>query len=359
MALAHTPFTLSGLSLPHRIVMAPMTRSRSGADGTVSALDAAYFRQRASAALIITGGIQINQVAEGYPGTPGIYRPDQVDSWREVTEAAHQAGGRIFAQLSHNGRIGHPLNNGGLTPVAPSAVRATRTITTLQGPQEIPTPRELSSSEVEQVIKDFVQAARNAVDAGFDGVEIHGGNGYLLHQFLSTNVNQRTDEWGGSVSGRIRLAEEVVRQVAAEIGPDRVGIRLAPGNSFNDVDEPDAAELYTALVTALNGMGIAYLHLVEGPDGRPLTEMIRQLFTGALILNPYSGARPTGIEELALLDEGLADLIAFATHFIANPDLPRRLKDGVPLASPDFQTVQGGGAEGYIDYPAAQQALYS
>ncbi|WP_214409239.1 alkene reductase [Sphaerisporangium fuscum] len=352
MTSAFDPITVAGTRLANRMVMAPMTRSRAQG-GLVTELTAEYYAQRASAGLIITEGVQPSVIGQGYPFTPGLYSAEQVAAWRKVTDAVHAEGGRIFAQLLHTGRIGHPvLLPDGLVPVAPSPVAARGQLFTPDGMKDFVTPRELTAAEIEQTIADHVSAARNAVEAGFDGVELHGANGYLIHQFLAAGTNRRTDGWGGSTSGRIRLAVEVVSAVASAIGGARTGLRLSPGAMSNDIQEPDPGPVYQALVQRLATLDLAYLHIMEAAGHRELTHTMRRRFPGAFILNPHTGARPTGPEELELIDDGTADLIAFGQLFLANPDLPRRLATGSPLNTPDRATFYGGDAAGYTDYPA-------
>ncbi|MFE1265856.1 alkene reductase [Streptomyces sp. NPDC058758] len=354
MTTAFDPVDLAGTRLANRIAMAPMTRSR--ADGTLrtpTALTAEYYAQRASAGLIITEGVQPVPEGQGYPDTPGLHSREQIAAWREVTDAVHERGGRIFAQLMHAGRIGHPdLLDGGLHPVGPSPVAAAGQVYTHEGPKDFPAPRELTGDQVHEAIAGFAAAARNAVEAGFDGVEIHGANGYLIQQFLATGSNHRTDEWGGPVENRIRFAVEVVRAVAAEIGPDRTGLRISPANSLNDIAETETEELYLALLAAIEPVGIAYLHVLEtGPERRPLVLDLRKRFAGTFILNPATEG-PTGAESLALIEDGVADLVAYGALFISNPDLPARLRAGGPFAEPDRTTFFGGDHRGYTDYPA-------
>ncbi|RSM99202.1 alkene reductase [Nonomuraea sp. WAC 01424] len=351
MSIAFDPIAVGRTKLANRLVMAPMTRSRAR-DGLVTELTARYYVQRASAGLIVTEGVQPSAVGQGYPFTPGLHSAEQIAAWREVTAAVHAAGGKIFAQLLHTGRIGHPvLLPEGLVPVAPSPVAARGQLFTPDGVKEFVTPRELTAAEIEQTVADFAAAARNAVEAGFDGVELHGANGYLIHQFLSPGTNRRTDGWGGSVPGLVRFAVEVVSAVAGAIGGDRTGLRISPGMPNNDMHEPDPRPVYEELVSRTAALDLAYLHVMEAGD-RELTRELRRRFSGALILNPHTGDRPTGPEELALIDDGTADLIAFGRLFLANPDLPRRLAAGSPLNAADPATFYGGAAEGYTDYPA-------
>ncbi|GAA2864593.1 alkene reductase [Streptosporangium fragile] len=346
-------YALGRLQLPNRIVMAPMTRSRAYVEGVPSTLTALYYAQRASAGLIVSEGVQPSHAGKGYMNTPGLHTDEQVAGWREVTDAVHAAGGRIFAQIMHSGRIGHPDNTGAL-PIGPSAVRADGQIYTPSGLQDYPEPLELSTAEVETTVQDFADAAARAIDAGFDGVEIHGANGYLIHQFLSQNANLRDDRYGGSVENRIRFAVEVTRAVVDRIGADRVGIRLSPGNGAQDLVEDDMHEVYPALVSALAESDLVYLHLIASPSDE-LNETIRKAWPTALIVNDPSIADPPA--RLAHWLERGADLVSFGASFLANPDLPVRLRLGAELNQPDFATAFGGDHRGYTDYPAL--ALHS
>ncbi|MGW5424268.1 alkene reductase [Streptomyces sp. NPDC003943] len=352
MTTAFDPIVLGGKPLTSRIAMAPMTRSRAYGPGAApTELMAEYYAQRAGAGLIVTEGIQPSPVGQGYPDTPGLHTTGQVAAWRTVTEAVHQEDGVIFAQLMHTGRIGHPsLLPEGLVPVAPSAVAAKGRVYTHEGPKDFVTPSELSEAEIRQTIADFANAAHNAVEAGFDGVEIHGANGYLVHQFLAPNTNLRTDAWGGTVEGRIRFAVEVTAAVAEAIGSHRVGLRISPGNQFNDIAEPDPAEVYEALLGKLAGLDLAYLHLMEGPD-RDLTPRLRKAWTGTFVLNPFTYPEVTGLDALKLIEDGAADMLAYGALFLANPDLPTRLAAGGPFNAPDTSTFYGGDHRGYTDYP--------
>ncbi|QDY76169.1 alkene reductase [Streptomyces qinzhouensis] len=354
MTTAFDPADLAGRPLANRIVMAPMTRSRAYGPGhSPTGSMAEYYAQRASAGLIVTEGIQPSVVGQGYPDTPGLHSDEQIAGWRRVTDAVHERGGTIFAQLMHVGRIGHPgLLPGELRPVAPSAVRPDGQVFTKEGPQDFTTPGELSADEVRATIDDYVSAARNAIAAGFDGVELHGANGYLIHQFLAPNTNRRTDEWGGTDENRIRFAVETVRAVADAIGAARVGLRISPSNPYNDIQEPAPDAVYRALVRAVEPVGIAYLHIVEATTGlRPLTRELRGEFSGTLVLNPSSEG-PTGHDALGLVEDGTADLLAFGALFLANPDLPSRLRTSGPYNTPDPATFFGGDERGYTDYPA-------
>ncbi|MFE5515345.1 alkene reductase [Streptomyces sp. NPDC056529] len=354
MTTAFDPIDLAGTRLANRIAMAPMTRSRAeGRSRTPTPLVAEYYAQRASTGLIITEGIQPTAIGQGYPDTPGLYTAEQIAAWREVTDAVHEKGGRIFAQLMHAGRISHPeVLDGDLHPVGPSAVAPAGKLYAGSGLIEFVAPRELTADEVRETIAGFAAAARNAVEAGFDGVEIHGANGYLVQQFLATGSNHRTDEWGGPVENRVRFAVEVVRAVAAEIGPERTGLRISPANTYNDIEETDTDAIYPALVAAIDPIGIAYLHVTEpAPEVRELTLTLRKAFSGTFVLNPATEG-PTGPDALALIEDGTADLVAYGALFIANPDLPARLRAGGPYNTPDPATFFGGDHRGYTDYPA-------
>lgn len=353
MTTASDPIVLGAGNLANRLVMAPMTRSRAyGPGAEPTELMATYYAQRAGAGLIVTEGIQPSVVGQGYPDTPGLHSAGQVRAWRTVTDAVHREGGTIYAQLMHTGRIGHPsLLPDGLAPVGPSAVTAKGQVFTHEGPKEFVTPKELTEAEIRQTIEDFAAAARNAIEAGFDGVELHGANGYLIHQFLAPNTNHRTDAWGGDAEGRIRFAVEVTEAVAAAIGGGRVGLRISPGNQFNDIAEDNPDEVYLALLERLAGLDLAYLHLMEGPN-RDLTPRLRKVWPGTFVLNPFTYPDVTGPDALGLIEDGSADMIAFGSLFLANPDLPRRLASGGPFNAADKATFYGGDHRGYTDYPA-------
>ena len=350
---AFEPFTLGGRRLANRIAMAPMTRSRAyGPGATPTELMATYYAQRASAGLIVTEGIQPSVVGQGYPDTAGLHTQEQVLAWRRVTDAVHEAGGVIIAQLMHAGRVGDPdLLPDDLHPVGPSAVAAQGQLYTHAGPKPFPVPRSLSEAEIGQTVADFAAAARNAIAAGFHGVELHGANGYLIHQFLSTNANQRTDAWGGSVEGRVRFAVEVAAAVADAIGADKVGVRISPGNPLHDIAEDDVEQTYKLLVGGLADLRLAFLDVAEAADQRELTRSLRAQWPAAFILNPHTGGERTGPEQLALLEDGTADIIAFGASFLANPDLPARLAAGGPFNTADRATLFGGDHRGYTDYP--------
>jgi N-ethylmaleimide reductase len=343
------PITLGDVKLEHRLVMAPMTRNRSTPEGVPTALNATYYAQRAAdAALIISEGTQPSPDGQGYLLTPGVYTEAQSAGWREVTDAVHNAGGKIFIQLMHVGRLGHPANTPhGRVPVAPSAVRAAGTIVTAAGPAELPVPRELSTAEVIQVVDQFRQAAACAMDAGADGVEIHGGNGYLVHQFLAPNSNLRADEYGGSIEDRARFAYDVAEAVATEIGAGRTGIRLAPGNPYNDMSELTPKPLYEHLTRRLAELGLAYLHVVHNGDEETVSAM-RDAWPHALLVNRARADLESRLDDL---DSGLADAISLGALHLANPDLATRLRAGAELNTPDPATFYGGDSRGYTDYP--------
>ncbi|MBO4206219.1 alkene reductase [Micromonospora echinofusca] len=357
MSRAFEPVTIGRYTARNRVVMAPMTRSRAhGPGASPTELMATYYGQRAGAGLIITEGTQPSAVGQGYPNTPGLHTAEQVEAWRPVTAAVHEQGGLIFAQLMHTGRIGHPeIYREELTPVGVSPVRADGSVYTANGPREFVTPEPLDEAGIRQTIADFASAARNAIDAGFDGVELHGANGYLLHQFLATNTNQRDDAWGGTVEGRIRFVVEVTEAVVAAIGADRVGLRISPSNPYNDIVEDDHRETYRALLGRLDPLGLAYLHVGEGPDTE-FTDELRERWSGTLILNPFTPGGYTGAEALKLVDTGAADLVSYGALFLANPDLPYRLQVGGPFNTPDYTRAYGGDHEGYTDYPTLAEA---
>lgn len=351
-----SPYDLGGLTLANRIVMAPLTRNRAATGLVPNDLAADYYSQRASAGLIITEATQVSIQAQGYQDTPGLYTPEQIAGWHKVTEAVHAKGGRIFVQLWHVGRVSHVDLHGGEAPVAPSAIRAETKTFVNNGFADVSQPRALELEEIPGIIEDFRRAAANAIKAGFDGVEVHGANGYLLDQFLRETANVRTDAYGGSIENRARLVIETTAAVASEIGAQRTGIRLSPVSPASGiVPSSDEQPQFNHVVEALDGLGIAYIHVVEGATGGPRDatpfdfDVLRQRFRNTYIAN-------NGYDfELAKsrLGDGKADLFAFGHHFIANPDLVERLKSGVPLAQLNPATLYGGGAQGYTDYPAA------
>lgn len=347
MSNLFTPVRIGRYELGNRIVMAPMTRNR--ATGALpNELMRLYYEQRASAGLIVTEGIAPDRYGHGYVDTPGLYSAAQVDGWRRVTGAVHARGGRIFAQLMHTGRISHPSFLDGRTPVAPSAVRPSGHAHTEQGPADFVTPRPLETEEVTGIVSAYARAARLAVAAGFDGVEIHAANGYLPNQFLATNTNLRIDKWGGTVTNRSRFVIEIAEASARAIGSDRVAVRISPGHTYNDIEEEDAEILYAFLAHRLSALNLAYLHVLDSRPGFDVPGLIRANYRGPLMLN-QGYDREHAEADIAARK---AELISFGTPFIANPDLPERLRTGASLSTPDQATFYGGGERGYADYPA-------
>ncbi len=349
-----SPTAVGRLALPHRIALAPLTRNRAGDGGVPTDLNVEYYRQRASAALIITEGTQPSAVGQGYLGTPGLHTDAQVAGWRRVADAVHGEGGRVVAQLMHVGRLAHPDNKGGLESVAPSALAAPGEMVTATGKQPHPVPRALETDELAGVAAEFADAARRAVEAGLDGVELHAANGYLLHQFLAPNSNLRTDGYGGSPEARARFVVEVVQATAAAIGADRVGIRISPAHDVQGTLEPDPADVaatYGALVDAIAPLGLAYLHVLADVS-LPLVQELRHRFGGPLVGNDGFGSVTSRESAARLVEEDLVDVVAVGRLFLANPDLPERWRTGAPLNEPDSRTFYGGGAEGYTDYPS-------
>jgi N-ethylmaleimide reductase len=351
-----SPFTLGPLTLPNRVVMAPMTRNRAGPGNVPGPLNATYYAQRAGAGLIVSEATQVSPQGLGYPGTPGIHSPEQVEGWKLVTEAVHRAGGRIFLQLWHVGRISHPsLQPGGALPVAPSAIAPSGQAWTLDGMKPYVTPHALEADEIAGIVGDFRRGARNARAADFDGVELHGANGYLIDQFLRDGTNKRTDRHGGSAENRVRFLTEVTEAIVGEWGGARVGVRLSPTNPYNDIVDSHPAATFALAVGALERFGLAYLHIVEPAVSDPVAageipdlKFFRKIWRGVLIGNKgYDFARAD-----AAIRDGSADLISFATLYLANPDLPERFRRGGPFNPPDRKTFYGGAAAGYTDYPA-------
>lgn len=353
-----SPIKLGAYELPNRMVMAPLTRNRAGAENVPGLMNATYYVQRASAGLIIAEATQVSPQGVGYPATPGIHSAEQVAGWQLVTKAVHDRGGRIFLQLWHVGRISHPsLQPGGELPIAPSAIAAAGEAQTYDGPQPFVTPRALETHEIPGIIEQFRKGAENALAAGFDGVEIHGANGYLLDQFLRDGTNQRTDEYGGSVANRTRLHLEVTEAVVSIWGADRVGIRLSPSSTFNDMRDSKPEATFGYLVEQLNQFGLAYLHIIDGNEsdlqhGGTIvpTSHFRQIFQGNLMVNGGYDQEKAA----AVIAGGNADLVSFGTLFIANPDLPERFQLNAPLNQPNPATFYGGDEKGYTDYPALQ-----
>lgn len=345
------PIRIGSIELKNRLAMAPMTRDRSTPAGVPTQLNAEYYAQRASNGLIISEGTQPSEDGQGYLLTPGIYTADQIDGWRGVTEAVHGLGGRMVIQLMHVGRISHPANTPhGRQPVAPSAVKPSGKMFTASGLQDLLTPRALEADEIGSTVQDFRCAARAAIAAGADAVEIHGANGYLLQQFLSSNANQRTDNYGGSIANRIRFAVEVAAAVSEEIGGERTGIRISPGNPFNDIVEHDMPELYTALVSELGQLGLAYLHVMHGGN-EDLLDTLRETWAGALLVNRAGASLE---ERIADVETGRADVTTVGTMALANPDLAARIRAGEGLNEADPTTFYGGDDRGYTDYPTLE-----
>lgn len=347
------PFEAQNLELNNRIVMAPMTRSRA-IGSYPNDLMATYYKQRASAGLIITEGVAPSPNGLGYARIPGIFNDEQVEGWKKIADAVHEEGGKIFMQIMHTGRIAHSANiPDGAKVVGPSAVQADSNMwTDDSGMQPLPEPEVITEDQTKETIEEFTTAAKNAVDAGLDGIELHGANGYLLEQFLNPHVNVRTDKYGGSTDNRIRFVLEVAKSVAKTIGGEKTGIRLSPYNTFNDMPEYDETfETYTTLVEELDKLDIAYIHLVETAarnydDGTELLTVLREKFGNLVIVN--GGYDRESAEEV--LEDGRADLISFGAPFISNPDFPHRLQEGIPLTEPDKSTFYSADEKGYIDY---------
>lgn len=354
----YSTFALGDLSLPNRMVLAPMTRNRASGDGVPSGLMVEHYRQRASAGLIIAESAPVSAQGVGYPHTPGLFTSAQVAGWLRVVNAVHSAGGRIFAQLQHCGRISHPSHQAnGARPVGPSAIRPRGHAVTATGFQSFETPRMLETQEISDVVEQFRQGAVHAREAGFDGVEVHGANGYLIDQFLRDGSNRRDDAYGGSIDKRLRFLQEVLDAVTSVFPAARVGLRLTPENSFNDMSDSDPQGHFERTVAAVAGRGLAYLHLLEGDMTGAVRDIdyrrLRGLFGGPYIAN--NGSDKARAE--AAITEGVADLIAFGTAFLANPDLVRRYRDGLLLNKVDPSTFYGGDATGYTDYPFASMDL--
>jgi N-ethylmaleimide reductase len=352
-----TPVKLGRYTLANRIAMAPMTRARAANSGqTPTALHAEYYAQRAGAGLIIAEASQISPHGVGYINTPGIHTDSQIEGWRQVTEAVHASGGRIFLQLWHVGRVSHPDFHAGESPVAPSAINPESKAYTPEGFKTTVMPRALTTREVEATVRDYIRAGENAIRAGFDGVELHGANGYLIEQFLRDSSNTRDDRYGGSVANRGRFLFEIVEGLSETIGSDRVGVRLSPAGVGNIAPDSDTASLYDFVIGVLDSYQLAYLHLIEAPSDSPaltdtpdesVTARYRTLWHGTLIAN-NGYDREHGNAAIA---EGRADVIAYGRAFISNPDLPERFRHEARLVCPDRETMYGSGAEGYTDYP--------
>lgn len=357
------PIKLGKLELKNRIVMPPMTRSRATQPGNcANDMMAAYYAQRASAGLIVAEGTQISPLGQGYAWTPGIYSEEQIAGWKKVTDAVHAKQGTIFAQLWHVGRVTHPDNTGGEQPISSSALKAQNVKVFVDNGQQEPgfvdvvEPREMSKQDIQEVIEQYRQAALNAIEAGFDGVELHAANGYLINQFIDSDANNRIDEYGGSIENRLRFLAQVVAAMTDAIGADRVGVRLAPFTSLNGTVDKTPVETYTAAAVLLNKLNVVYLHIAEVDwDDAPETpiefkQAIRQAYQGTII---YAG-RYDSDKAAQAINDGLADMIGFGRPFIANPDLPNRIKHDYPLATHDPATLFGGAEQGLVDYPEYQ-----
>jgi N-ethylmaleimide reductase len=356
MANLFEPVQLGSLVLANRVFMAPLTRNRADADGIPGELAATYYAQRASAGLIVTEATQISPMGKGYLNTPGIHSPDQVRGWNQIVDSVHNIGGRIFLQLWHVGRISHSsLLPNNAQPVAPSAIRANSHTHIATGSAQVSEPVALNVSGIKETLADYRRAAGNAKEAGFDGVEIHAANGYLIDQFLRTGTNQRTDEYGGVAANRVRFLTEVTEKVLEVWDEKRIGVRISPTGTFNDMRDANSSETFSVAVERLNKYRIGYLHVVESAQDGPqnnesewaLLRSLRELWKGFCVVNGgYDG--PRGEEAIR---SGYADAIAYGRAFLANPDLPRRLQLGSPLNEPDRLTFYGGDARGYTDYP--------
>jgi N-ethylmaleimide reductase len=356
MTTLYDPMQLGSLALRSRVFMAPLTRNRARPDGVPGALAATYYSQRASAGLIITEATQISPMGKGYVNTPGIHSAEQIERWGAVVDRVHASGGTIFLQLWHVGRISHTsLLPGGLQPVAPSAVRANSQTFTTTGLTDVSDPRALTLAEIKQTVADYGTAAANARTAGFDGVEVHAANGYLIDQFLRTGANHRTDAYGGSAANRARFLTDVIEAVTKAWEPKSIGVRLSPLGSFNDMIDSDPEQTFGVAIERLNPYGLGYLHVVErAQDVLPnaeadtaLIQRLRKAWRGVYVANSgYDRARGE-----AAVRSGHADAIAYGRLFLANPDLPRRLQDDAPFNAPDAAGFYGGSDKGYTDYP--------
>jgi N-ethylmaleimide reductase len=355
-------YKLGPCELKNRMIMAPMTRNRAGRGNAPQPMNALYYAQRAGAGLMITEAAPVSPQGLGYPDMPGIYSPEQIVGWRMVTDLVHKRGGLIFLQLFHCGRISHPsLQPGGATPVAPSAIKPEGEAMTYKGPSPFVEPRALETEEIPGIVEQFRRGAENAREAGFDGVELHAANGYLLDQFLRDGSNQRNDQYGGSAENRTRFLFQVIEAVVNVLGDGRVGIRISPENPFNDISDSNSEVLFSHVAQGLNRFPLAYLHVVEidlinptdySASLNPLTQKLRGIYKGVYMTN--GGYDRDGAERV--LERGDADLVSFGRLFLANPDLPERFKKGAPLNEPDESTFYGGDERGYTDYPFLDSA---
>jgi N-ethylmaleimide reductase len=344
------PMELGNISLKNRIVMAPMTRSRADANGVPSEFAIEYYKQRSQAGLIIAEGTSPSINGCGYPRVPGIYHKDQMQRWKQIVQAVHDEGGKIFIQLMHVGRVAHSFNKpSSAETVAPSAVKAAgQMYTDRAGLQEMPTPRALSIEEIPQVIEEYKQATINAFEVGFDGVELHAASGYLPMQFMSTNTNLRKDQYGGSVENRVRFVTETLQAMCSVRGSDKIGIRIWPGSEFNDVHDSHPAETYTELLKKVGPLKLAYVHVIRSPDPHlDSFKLVRDNYKGTIIIN---GGFDCKMGQDAI-QNGQADLISYGSLYLANPDLTERFKKNAPLNAPDPKTFYTPGPQGYVDYP--------
>ncbi|MBB1272961.1 alkene reductase [Psychromonas sp. SR45-3] len=362
--LLFQPLQLGKFSLKNRIVMPPMTRSRAAQPGNeANDIMAKYYAQRTGAGLIISEGTQISALGQGYAWTPGIYSAEQIAGWKKVTDAVHAKGGVMFAQLWHVGRVSHPDNTGGVQPISSSTLKAENVKVFVDdgvgapGFVDVVEPRQMTKTDINNVIEEYRQAALNALEAGFDGIELHAANGYLINQFIDSNANNRTDEYGGSIENRLRFLGEVVAAMVDAIGADRVGVRLAPFTSLNGTVDETPVETYSAAAALLNTHNVVYIHIAEVDwDDAPETplifkENVRAAYQGTLI---YAGRYDAEKGEQAI-KSGLADMIGFGRSFVSNPDLPNRIKNGYPLAAHDPESLFGGAEKGLTDYPEYSQ----
>ncbi len=353
-----TPYERGDLKTAHRIAMAPLTRNR--AVGTVPGpINAEYYAQRADAAVLVTEGTHPAAIGQGYLDIAGLHNDEQQAGWKLVADAVSAAGdAKLVVQLMHCGRVAHPYYTGGETPIAPSAVKPDGGTFTPDGEQAFVEPREVATDELPALVEDFVQAARRAVAAGAHGVELHAANGYLLHQFIASGTNTRTDGYGTDIAGRIRFPVEVATAVAAAIGPERVGIRISPGHPFNDITEEEVHATYDALIRALDPIGLMYLHVLDtsGYAGYSVLEQARELWSGTLMANEGFSEEFSVEDADRMVEDGKVDLVAYGRRFLANPDLPTRLREGAELNEPDSDTFYAGGAKGYTDYPSLADA---
>ncbi len=352
-----SPLQLGSVEIPNRIVMAPLTRNRAGEHNAPRQLNVEYYTQRASAGLIITEASQVSAQGVGYPATPGIHHPIQVSGWRTVTDAVHDKGGHIFLQLWHVGRVSHPsMQPDGELPVAPSAIKLAGECITYEGPQAFVEPRALETDEIPGIVDQYRVAAKNAKTAGFDGVEIHAANGYLLDQFLRDGTNHRQDNYGGSLENQIRLLTEVINAVLEEWEPGRVGVRISPENTFNDIKDSKPQVTFNFITEKLNSFGLAYLHVLEGDmmGGESVVDyaQIRSRFNG----NYMANCGYTQEKAQTSIQKGRSDLVAFGSLYIANPDLVERFEEHSDLNIPNPETFYGGDAQGYTDYPFRESA---